>query len=91
MWLRPDDIVQVDIELWPSSTIWEAGEKIRLVIKGTTFTDPDNFTQYKGPSHSFGDVKIWFGGEYESSLLVPVLNEDGKGKSLRTGLASESR
>ncbi|CAH0033225.1 unnamed protein product [Clonostachys rhizophaga] len=71
LWLRPQDIVEVNVELWPSSTIWEAGDTLRLAVKGTTFTDPEHMTQFKGPSHSFGEVRIWMGGEYKSELLVP--------------------
>ncbi|KAJ4201362.1 hypothetical protein NW759_015679 [Fusarium solani] len=71
LWLRPQDVVEVNVELWPSSTVWEAVETLRLAVKGTTFTDQENMTQFKGPSHSFGDVRIWTGGEYESELLVP--------------------
>jgi predicted acyl esterase len=71
LWLRPQDVVEVNVELWPGSTVWEAVETLRLAVKGTTFTDQENMTQFKGPSHSFGDVRIWTGGEYESELLVP--------------------
>ncbi|KAK7699395.1 hypothetical protein SLS64_011691 [Diaporthe eres] len=73
LWLQPALVAEVDIELWPSSTVWEAGETLRLAVKGTTFTDPENLTQFKGPSHSFGEVRIWFGGDYDSGLLVPVI------------------
>lgn len=74
LWLQPRDVVEVDIELWPSSTIWNSGERLRLAIKGTTFTNPNNFTQFKGPSHSFGEVRVWYGGQYDSSLLVPAIS-----------------
>lgn len=70
-WLRPKDIVEADIEIWPSSTIWEAGEILRLVVKGTPFTNQNNPTQAKGPSHGYGEVRIWM-GSYQSSLLVPM-------------------
>ncbi|KAJ3547893.1 hypothetical protein NM208_g1276 [Fusarium decemcellulare] len=73
LWLRPQDIVQVNVELWPTSTIWEAGDTLRLAVKGTTFTNPENLTQFKGPSHSFGEVKIWFGEDYKSELIIPVM------------------
>ncbi|KAI0123719.1 Alpha/Beta hydrolase protein [Xylariales sp. AK1849] len=73
LWLQPKLVAEVDVELWPTSTVWEAGETLRLAVKGTTFTDPENLTQFKSPSHSFGEVKIWFGGKYDSSLLVPVV------------------
>jgi uncharacterized protein len=74
-WLRPGDVNEVEIELWPSSTLWEAGETLRLAIKGTTFTNPENLTQFKGPSHSFGEVRIWYGGDYDSRILVPHRTE----------------
>ncbi|EMR63960.1 putative family hydrolase protein [Eutypa lata UCREL1] len=73
LWLQPRDVVEVNIELWPSSTMWNSGERLRLAIKGTTFTNPNNFTQFKGPSHSFGEVRVWYGGQYDSNLLVPVI------------------
>ncbi|CAK7214045.1 hypothetical protein SEUCBS140593_002046 [Sporothrix eucalyptigena] len=74
LWLRPADIVEVNVELWPSSTIWEEGDSLRLAVQGTTFTNAENVTQFKGPSHSFGEVRIWIGGDYTSELLVPVLS-----------------
>jgi uncharacterized protein len=72
-WLRPRDIVEVNVELWPSSTVFEAGETLRLTIQGQPFTDPENPTQAKGPSHGWGEVRVWFGGEYDSGLLLPVV------------------
>ncbi|KAI1629101.1 Alpha/Beta hydrolase protein [Exophiala viscosa] len=72
-WLTPGDIVGVSVEIWPSSTTWETGETLRLVVKGSPFTNQQNRTQVKGPNHGWGDVKIWTGGEYESSLLVPMV------------------
>ncbi|GAM88184.1 hypothetical protein ANO11243_062150 [Dothideomycetidae sp. 11243] len=57
LWLRPADIVECDVEIWPSSTIWEAGETLRLSIKGNSFTDERHPTQCKGPSHGYGEVK----------------------------------
>lgn len=72
-WLRPLDIVPVEVELWPQSTIWERGEKMTLVIQGNLFTNPENATQAKGPVHGFGEVKVWYGGEYDSALLIPII------------------
>lgn len=71
-WLTPTDIVEVEVELWPSGTVWEAGETMRLVVQGSAFTDEEDATQFKGDRHGFGEVRVWFGGGYESQLLVPV-------------------
>lgn len=62
----------MEVELWPSSTVWEAGETMRLVVRGSAFTDEEDATQFKGDRHGFGEVRLWFGGGYESQLLVPV-------------------
>ncbi|KIX05572.1 uncharacterized protein Z518_06444 [Rhinocladiella mackenziei CBS 650.93] len=75
-WLRPCDIYPVEVELWPTSTVWEDGEIMRLVVKGTPFTDSENLTQARIPSHSFGQVKLWFGGEYDSGLSVPIVHDE---------------
>jgi predicted acyl esterase len=74
-WLRPRDIVEVQVEIWPSSTVWNAGETLRLVVKGSPFTNQENITQVKGPSHGFGEVRIWYGGKYDSTLLIPVITK----------------
>ncbi|KAL1880275.1 hypothetical protein Plec18167_003678 [Paecilomyces lecythidis] len=55
-WLRPADIVELQIELWPSSTGWSAGEVLRLVVQGVPFTGQQNITQVKGPTHGFGEA-----------------------------------
>lgn len=74
LWLRPDDVVEVEVEIWPSSTVWEAGEALRVVVQGAPFTERANRTQFKGAgAHCFGEVRVWFGGGYGSRLLVPVV------------------
>ncbi|EKG16302.1 Peptidase S9/S15 [Macrophomina phaseolina MS6] len=73
LWLRPADVVEVVVEIWPSATVWEAGETLKLVVKGSPFTDVENKTQFKGANaHNFGEVRVWYGGDYGSHLLVPV-------------------
>jgi predicted acyl esterase len=64
--------VEVQIEVWPSSTIWEAGTTLRLVVKGSPFPNNTNVTQFKRLSHGLGEVRVWFEGEYDSSLLVSI-------------------
>jgi predicted acyl esterase len=32
--LKPGERVPVDIEIWPSSTLFRAGEKLRVVVQG---------------------------------------------------------
>jgi predicted acyl esterase len=75
--LKPGEIVPLDIEIWPSSTRFEAGEKLRLIVQGT---DINRYSKEKAPvyfrheaSVNKGSHVIHAGGKSESYLLVPVI------------------
>ena len=75
--LKPGEIVPLDIEIWPSSTRFAAGEKLRLIVQGT---DINRYPKDKVPvyfrheaSVNKGRHVIHAGGPYESYLLVPVI------------------
>ncbi|KAG5807193.1 hypothetical protein H9Q74_007897 [Fusarium xylarioides] len=55
-WLRPCDVVEVEVELWPSSTVWEEGETLRLVVQGHSFfADTSPVTNRNANSHNYGE------------------------------------
>jgi putative CocE/NonD family hydrolase len=73
--LKPGEIVPVEIEIWPSSTLFRAGEQLRLVVMGK-----DTFPQQPGAditvhpeTRNAGRHVIYTGGRYDSQLLVPVI------------------
>lgn len=75
-YLQQSDIAEVDVEIWPGSTIWEAGETLRLVVQGRSFFEDDAPMTSRAPnSHSFGQVRIWFGDKYDSHLLLPIIGD----------------
>jgi len=73
--LRPGEIVPVDIEIWPHSRIWHAGETLRIEIEGRYvksewFEDRKvTFTEDNGD----GIHVIHTGGKYDSFLQIPVI------------------
>ena len=74
--LGKGEIVPVEIEIWPSSTRFEAGEKLRVVVQGSDIynypgTWPTN--AHDGRTVNKGEHVIHAGGEYDSHLLVPVV------------------
>jgi predicted acyl esterase len=69
--LEPGVPVCVEIELWPSSTRFEAGDRLRLVVQGTDVYGPGPFAH--GPLRNAGRHMIHTGGRYDSHLLVPVI------------------
>ena len=75
--LKPGEIVPAEIEIWPSGTHFEAGEKLRLVIQGTDickYPRPVNVDRHEDSVNS-GHHVIHAGGRYDSHLLIPVVPE----------------
>jgi predicted acyl esterase len=75
--IKPGEVVPLDIEIWPSSTRFEAGEKLRLVVQGT---DLNRYPKDKALRHYRHEASInrgWHvihaGGRYDSYLVVPVI------------------
>ena len=62
--------VPVEIEIWPSGTLFRAGERLRLVVSGTDIHAPLHKHE---DSRNDGDHGIRTGGRYDSHLLIPVV------------------
>jgi uncharacterized protein len=73
--LAPGEIVPVEIELWPSSTLFRAGESLRILVKGTDIQSypPDTFVAGHRSDRNKGTHRLHTGGRYDSHLLVPVV------------------
>jgi len=67
--LKAGEIVPVDIELYPSSTFFSAGESLQLIIAAEEIISSPPYR--KDASFNRGRHVIHFGGKYESYLLVP--------------------
>ncbi|MGZ3412137.1 MAG: CocE/NonD family hydrolase [Xanthobacteraceae bacterium] len=78
--IPPGEIVPLDIEIWPSGTLFNAGETLRLIVQGddlnrySTQIAPVYF-RHKQSSVNKGRHTIHTGGKYESYLLAPVIPE----------------
>jgi hypothetical protein len=76
--LKPGEIVPVDIEILPSSTLFERGEKLRVVVQGSDIYYYLTESLIMGHSSTVnkGEHVIYTGGKYDSHLLVPVIPTD---------------
>ncbi len=74
--LKPGEVVPVDIELWPFSTLFRAGESLRVLVKGMDiYRDalPNlPFARHEDLRNK-GRHAIHTGGRYDSCLLAPVI------------------
>ncbi|ABQ71666.1 X-Pro dipeptidyl-peptidase C-terminal domain protein (plasmid) [Rhizorhabdus wittichii RW1] len=73
--LVPGEIVPVEIGVWPSSTLFRAGETLRVVIKGKDIyrylDDPASNSHLK--TRNAGTHIVHSGGEYDSHILLPII------------------
>ena len=80
--LKPGEIVPVEIEIWPSSTYFHAGETLRLEIQGGSFSytrsnplplQHGRICTAHDETVNTGRHTIHCGVQYDSHLLVPVV------------------
>ncbi|NEK85122.1 CocE/NonD family hydrolase [Blastococcus saxobsidens] len=77
--MTPDEVVHLDIEVWPSGTRFEAGERLLLVVQGSDvlrYPEPLTYARHEDAVNR-GTHRVHTGGRYDSSLLVPVLPAAG--------------
>ncbi len=75
MKIRPGEIVPLEIEIWPSGTRFETGERLRLVVQGTDipkYPKPVMADRHEATVNR-GRHILHSGGEYDSHLLIPVV------------------
>lgn len=73
--LSPGEIVPVDVEIWPSGTLFRAGETLRLVVQGHDLNvyGEQVFAQRHAYTVNAGRHVLHTGGDHDSFLLVPVV------------------
>jgi predicted acyl esterase len=74
--LRPGQVVQVDIALGPSSTLFRAGEQLRLVVAGRWLWPRNPFTGQFPAAYERGprdNCTLHWGPDRDARLLVPVI------------------
>ena len=74
--LPEGEAVALEIELWPSATLFRAGESLRLVVQGADiYTDalPNLPFARHQRTRNAGSHVLRTGGKYDAHLLVPVI------------------
>ena len=73
--LKRNEILPVEIEIWPSCTLFEKGERLRIVVQGSDIYWYPNERHTNGHTATVnkGEHVIYTGGKYDSHLLVPVI------------------
>lgn len=73
--LAEGEIVPVDVEIWPSGTLFRAGEALRLVVQGhdvNRYAD-GLFAQRHDYLKNAGQHVLHAGGRFDAHLLLPIV------------------
>jgi predicted acyl esterase len=72
LFLKPGEIVKVDVEIWPTSMVFKKGHRIRLDVQPRDGIGSQGYPHYHA-DYNTGTNTIYAGGERESFLLLPVI------------------
>ena len=72
LWLKPNEIVEVQVEIWPTSMVFKQGHRIRLDIQPRDGIGSAPYTHYHA-DYNVGDNTIYSGGDKDSYLLLPII------------------
>ena len=75
-YLKPGEIVKVDVEIWPTSMIFAKGHRLQLDVQPRDGLGSQGYMHYHA-DYNDGTNTIHAGGDKESYLLLPVIPAKG--------------
>jgi len=72
-WLKPDEVVECEIEIWPACMVFRKGHRIRLDIQPRDGAGAAPYTHYPAAYNTGGHNTVYTGGDTPSYLLLPVI------------------
>ena len=68
------EVIELNVEILPSSTLFEAGSSFVLELRGRDVTELPNFQHHR--IFNCGNHTLFTGGEFPSRLLIPFVSRD---------------
>ncbi len=72
LYLAPGEIVEVQVEIWPTSMVFKKGHRIRLDVQPRDGAGSQSYMHYHA-DYNTGTNTIYAGGDKPSYLLLPVI------------------
>jgi uncharacterized protein len=72
-WLEAGQVVECQVEIWPTSMVFRKGHKLRLDISPADGVGAQHFTHFHADYNPGQETTIHSGGERLSYLLLPVI------------------
>ena len=72
LWLKRNEVVRMDVEIWPTCMVFRKGHRLRLDIQPRDGVGSAPYTHY-GADYNVGQNTVYTGGGMASHLLLPVI------------------
>ena len=72
LYLKPGEVVKVEVEIWPTSMVFKKGNRIQLDVQPRDGAGSAGYLHYHA-DYNTGMNTVHAGGKYESYLLLPVI------------------
>ncbi len=72
LYLKPGEIVRVEVEIWPTSMVFKKGHRIRLDVQPRDGVGSAAYMHYHA-DYNTGTNTVYAGGDKDSHLLLPVI------------------
>jgi predicted acyl esterase len=72
LYLKPGEIVEVQVEIWPTSMVFRKGHRIRLDVQPRDGVGSQGYMHYHA-DYNTGANTIYAGGDKPSYILLPVI------------------
>jgi predicted acyl esterase len=71
--LKPGEIVECQVEIWPTSMVFRKGHKLRLDLSPADGVGTQHFTHFHADYNAGAETTIHSGGDKQSYLLLPII------------------
>jgi uncharacterized protein len=72
LYLSPGEIVEVQVEIWPTSMVFRKGHRIRLDVQPRDGVGSQSYMHYHA-DYNTGTNTVYAGGDKPSYILLPVI------------------
>jgi putative CocE/NonD family hydrolase len=72
LYLAPGEIVEVQVEIWPTSMVFRKGHRIRLDVQPRDGVGSQSYMHYHA-DYNTGTNTVYAGGDKPSYILLPVI------------------
>ncbi len=72
LYLEPGEIVEVQVEIWPTSMVFKKGHRLRLDVQPRDGVGSQGYMHYHA-DYNTGTNTVYAGGDKPSYLLLPVI------------------